>query len=63
MELSWKFADDISKTGELELYSLNRDKLEFPNININLSECSYVLCVTEVLTSFTTLLSGNGRDI
>ena len=51
------------KTGELELYSLNRDKLEFPNININLSECSYVLCVTEVLTSFTTLLSGNGRDI
>lgn len=40
------------ETGELLLTSLNPDKKRFPDFTINISECSYVLRVLDVLSSY-----------
>lgn len=42
----------IPETGELFLYSLNPDKTEFPDFEINIGECSYVCNVVKKLSSF-----------
>lgn len=42
----------IPETGELFLSSLNPDKTEFPDFEINIGECSYVCNVVKKLSSF-----------
>ncbi|UAB85719.1 hypothetical protein INR75_06815 [Zunongwangia sp. SCSIO 43204] len=41
-----------TETGELELYSLNKDKKRFPDFKINVSECSYICNVLRVMSDF-----------
>ena len=40
------------ETGELILTSLNKDKTEYPDFNIKVSECSYICNVIKVLSEF-----------
>lgn len=47
-----KIKDHNLENGELSLCSLNKDKKKFPDFTINVSECSYILNVIEVLTKF-----------
>lgn len=47
-----KVIDHNTETGVLLLSSINPDKAQFPDFEINISECSYVLNVIEVRTNY-----------
>lgn len=47
-----KIKNQNLETGEIVVHSLNKNKVDFPDYTIKMSECSYILCVMEVLTSF-----------